>query len=135
MAGSRKWVAYTADNSNKYSVQLDESNSELTGFTDITIADEIAGTVPPPLPKGYTMRYVNVKDGATGSSRRLWVGSPTHPLVTGAAISILLWAFTGATDITTAISWAVTSFVGEITNERRPNSADTGFVDGDATQV
>ena len=132
MAGSRKWVVYQDDSSNDYSVQIDEGNAELAGFTDVSFAMEIAGVVPPPLPKGMTMRYVNVKDNNSGSTRKIWVGNKLHGLVTGSIVSLLLWAFTDGGAVA-AVSWAVTSPIGEAKSSKRPNAVDTGFLDGDAT--
>lgn len=133
MAGSRKWVKYKTDGGQFYSVNLDESNAEAAGFADITIADEIAGTVPPLLPKGYEMRYVNVSEPSSGSNRKIYVGDPANGLVTGSIISLLLWVFSDASNVSSAVSWVVRSFVGERNRARRANSTDTGFIDGDAS--
>lgn len=132
MAGSRSWKKYTADDDTVYSVNIDEGNAEAAGFDDLTPADEIAGVIPPQLPKGFKMRYVNVRDPATGSTRQIPVGKPTNGLATGAIVSLLLWAFNSSNAVT-AISWIVTSFVKEKYSSKRPNSNDTGFLDGDAS--
>lgn len=132
MAGSQKWQVYQDDGGVQYSVKLDEGNGEIAGFQDITAAMELAGVVPPVKPKELAMRYVNVKDSASGSSRKIYVGSKTHGLVTGNILSLLLWAFTDGS-VVSAISWIVTSFVGEVNKIKRPNSNDTGFLDADAS--
>lgn len=132
MAGSRKWQVYTDDSGVQHSVNIDESNGEIAGFTDITAAMSIAGTAPPVKPKGLAMRYVNVKDEVSGSNRKVFVGTRTHGLVTGSIMSLLLWAFTDGS-LVSAISWVVTSFIGETNKIKRPSSADTGFLDADAS--
>lgn len=132
MAGSRKWQVYQDDSGVQWSVNIDESNGEIAGFQDITSVMALAGTTPPVKPKELAMRYVNVKDEVSGSSRKVYVGSKTHGLVTGNILSLLLWAFTDGSVIS-AISWAVTSFIGETNKIKRPSSADTGFLDADAS--
>ena len=132
MAGSLSWKEYTTDAGVKYAVRIDEGNAELSGFDDITLAQEIAGAVPPILPKGFAMRYVNVQDPSSGSSRKIYVGKPDNGLATGAIKALLLWAFTDGGAVA-AISWAVKSFIGEQNRVKRASAADTGFLDGDAT--
>lgn len=132
MAGSKSWKKYLSDSGDTYSVLIDEGNAEAAGFDDLTPLDELAGAVPPPLPKGFKMRYVNVKDPASGSTRQIYVGKPTNGLATGSIVSLLLWAFTSDNAVS-AISWIVTSFVKEKFFAKRPNSNDSGFLDGDAS--
>lgn len=132
MAGSKSWKKYEADNGDVYSVLIDEGNAEAAGFDDLSVADELAGAIPPVLPRGFQMRYVNVKNPSNGSTRKIYVGKPSNGLVTGAIVSLLLWAFDSA-DVVSAVSWIVTSFVKEKYSAKRPNSTDTGFLDGDAS--
>ncbi len=132
MAGSLSWKKYLTDAGVTYSVKIDEGNAEAAGFDDVTIADEIAGVVPPELPKGFKMRYVNVKDPASNSGRKIYVGKPDDGLATGLVKSLLLFAFSGGS-AGAAIEWLVSSFVGEQNRVRIPSASDTGFLDGDAT--
>jgi hypothetical protein len=124
MAGSRKWFKYRAGDGNDYAVQLDESNGEVADFADYADADDL-----PLLPRGHTMRYVNVE--RNGASRKIWVGTPGSGLVTGSTISLLLSAF-GVGDFLAATAWKVLNFVSEKV-ARKPIATDTGILDGDAT--
>lgn len=132
MAGSKKWVKYTADNGNVYAVKIDESNAELTGFDDITIADEIAGVVPPPLPKGARMRYAIAVEPDSGNTRRIWVGKNDIALWLGSVFSVLLQIFGGAL-AGQSVPWQITSLIGEAFATQKASASDTGFDDGDDT--
>lgn len=132
MAGSLKSMVYTADDGNEYVVKIDESNGELTGFGDVTIAMEIAGTVPPPLPRNIKMRYATVQESESGSTRRIQVGSPTAAIWAGNVFTLLLPVFSG-TLAGQAVAWGIRLLVEEVANRSLGNSADTGFLDGDAT--
>jgi len=132
MAGSLKWMVYTADDGTAYSVKIDESNGELAGFDDITAAMEIAGTVPPVLPKNLKMRYATVVEPTSGSTRQIAVGKPTTPLWLGSALTLLLPLF-GGTLAGQAVAWGVRLLVEEVFSRQRPNASDTGFLDDDAS--
>ena len=132
MAGSLSWKKYVRDNGDIFAVKIDEGNAEAADFDDITVADEVAGVVPPPLPKSVKMRYANVRDPSSGSNRKIYVGKPDSGIMTGSVVSLLLWAFT-ANNAISAISWIITSVIGETFKESIPNSSDTGFLDGDAS--
>lgn len=133
MAGSRSWKKYKADNGQFYSVNIDESNAEAADFDDLSLADEIAGAVPPPLPRGMKMRSASVLDADVGSSRKIWVGKPDSGIITGSVSSLLLFAFNNASGISEAIAWVIQSIKGETQSSTRPRSRDSGFLDGDNT--
>lgn len=132
MAGSKKYMVYTADSGSQYTVSIDESNGELAGFDDVTIAMEIAGTVPPPLPKNIKMRYATLEESATGSSRKIAVGKPTAPIWIGNVFTLLLPLFGGSL-AGQAVAWGVRLLVEEVANRQLGNSRDTGFLDDDNT--
>lgn len=132
MAGSLKSMIYTADSGSRYTVRIDESNGELAGFDDVTTAEELAGTVPPPLPKEIKMRYARVTEPVSGSSRSIAVGKPTSPIWLGNVFTILLPVFGGSL-AGQAVAWGVSLLVEEVYNRTIGNSGDTGFLDDDAT--
>lgn len=121
MAGSMKWVRYTADNGQVYSVRMDESNSIAGGF-----ADQKSGESTNELPKGMVMRYVNVLHGATGTRRRLYLGKPDNALKNGGVVNLVVYTGTTAQ----AVQFQVTSYRGE--KKRSVFAADTALNDGTA---
>jgi hypothetical protein len=137
MAGSIKWVIYTGNivvdaqgngTFPKYSVRMDESNSEISGlgFSDFTgLETDVIGT----LPRGMKMRYISTINVASGATRKLYVGSPgIYGALAGA--SLLLGLF-GAAGTAALVAFGVRGFVDE---ERVIAFApDTGLNDGDAT--
>ena len=81
------------------------------------------------MPKGMQMRYANLK--RDGSSRKVWVGKPTSPIMLGTVVSLLL-SFFGAGSFAESVVWLISSVVGE-QSAPRPNPSDTGITDGDDT--
>lgn len=132
MAGSKKWMKYTADDGIQYGVVIDESNGEAAGFEDY--ADPAQGqpqTALPVLPKGAQMRYINVVDPTSGARRQIFVGKPDDDLWTGVATQILLPLVASNGLIAALTAFLVASSVGE--KFTRPISKDTGLTDGDNT--
>lgn len=125
-------MVYEADNGSQYSVKIDESNGELAGFSDVTTAMEIAGTVPPPIPKELKMRYVTVVEPTSGSTRKIAVGRPDSPIWLTNVLTLLLPLFGGSLAGQT-VAWGVRLLVEEVYNRSRPNASDTGFLDDDAS--
>lgn len=126
MAGSRKWVVYESDVGQKYAVNIDESNAEATDFDDLTPSDSF-----PRLPQGFTMRYGLFIDPDSGATRKIWIGKPSSPLITGAATAITLLLSGGVT----IADW-VLFFLRAIISENRgtiPVPFDTALLDGDET--
>lgn len=121
MAGSMKWVRYVADNGVTYSVRMDESNSIAGGF-----ADQKSGESTNELPKGTVMRYVNVLHGASGTRRRLYLGTPANALKNGGLVKLVVYSGTTAT----VQDFQVTSYRGE--KKRAVFAADTALNDGTA---
>lgn len=118
MAGSIKWVEYTADTGVKYAVKLDESVSESCFFDDYTELSSLAT-----IPKGLKMRYVNLVRLEAGATLRR-----TAPI--GKFANWTDYASGGSITID-GVVWQVSSLRGE---ERRiPVSFDTGKNDGDIT--
>ena len=122
MAGSRKTVAYVADDGNSYCISVDESNVEM-----IMGASVPASASHPALPKGVTPRKVRVQD-ETGLITRV------IPVLTQARYNSL----TGSTPLTLG---AVDSDNGTAVRVRTktpeknrfiPRDFDTGRQDGDA---
>lgn len=122
MAGSIKWVRYVADNGQTYAVRMDESNAIAGGFDD-----QVSGQTTAELPKGTTMRYVNVLEPQTGTRRRLYLGKPTNPLKNGGIVTLVVYSGTSAN----AVSFQVTSYRGE--KKRAVFAADTALNDGTAS--
>lgn len=114
MAGSIKWMVYTADDASEYAVLIDEGNGEAGGFKDY--AD---GTTAGVLPRYFQMRYVNAVS-ASGVARKFYIADPADPLLTD-----------GGTITVDSIAYAVSSRRGE--TARLPRAADSGQTDGDAT--
>lgn len=117
MAGSIKWMVYTADDAERYAVKIDESNGEALGFDDFD-----AGTDAPDetLPQGLTMRGINVIN-SEGIRRFFKVGKTDDPHYDGTNPSVTIGGTT----------WQITSTRGE--RRVRPFAFDTAQTDGDAT--
>lgn len=120
MAGSRKWMVYTDDYGNNYSIQVDESNGEAAGLADLTTANQTT----PELPRGLKPRYVNlVRAGASGEDikRKIVVGTlaALDAIITARALTLADGAYN------------LTSYQGE--RRRLPRPTDTAQNDGDLT--
>ena len=137
MAGSRKKMRYETDANTQaygydqyYYVDIDESNSEVSTFDDVTEANNVGLK---PLPKNaIKMRYAVVRS-ADGIVRKLYQGKPTagifDPVIASRIISLFLPDFfTGLVKL-----FSVVRIVGEVCRAETPLAADTGLVDGDAT--
>lgn len=114
MAGSIKWMNYTADDGTLYAVLIDEDNGEACDFLDYSGTAD--GAV---MPKYFNMRYVNAIS-ATGVTRKFYVGTPDSTLLAG-----------GGSVTVGGTAYAISSKRGE--SRRLPRAADTGQQDGDAT--
>jgi len=114
MAGSIKWMQYTADSGEIFVVKVDEGNGEALGFDDYAGTGE--GNL---LPRGFQMRYVNAISAA-GVQRRFWVGDPLDPLFAA-----------GGTVTIDSVAYNITSSRGE--KRTRPRGNDSGQLDGDAS--
>lgn len=127
MAGSRKWMIYTADDGTEYSVRVDESNSEALGMGWL---DYEVGSTAQALPRGFVMRTITAQDPVSGARRQIPVGQAgASAFAIGG--SILLQSFMpGATGV---IAFEILSAVGEQFSQSRPRATDTGLTDGDAT--
>jgi len=117
MAGSLKDMIYTADDGSKFFVRIDESNGEAAGFADVTEA----GVPSVGLPRGLQMRYVNAISVTNPRTKRLYVGTATNDLFTGATSVIGI----------DGENFVVSSSRGE--KRRRARNVDTGLTDGDDT--
>ena len=123
MSGSRKTVAYTADNGASHCISVDESNIEL-----IMGAQVLASGAFPALPKGTTARFVRVQD-ITGLIKR------TIPVLTIARFT----ALTGATPLTLGVGDIDSGTDVRVRNKGSevtkfiPRDFDTAKQDGDAT--
>jgi hypothetical protein len=119
MSGSLKWFKYVADDSTEYNVHMDKSNAAIGGFADADDASD------PNLPRGMTMRYVNLLHAASGSRRRLPIASTSEDIWTGVTNSAQLWLQGQATP--GLASFEVTSRVGE-RKTQNPTLVDSGLV-------
>lgn len=117
MAGSLKDMIYTADNGDQFFTRIDESNGELAGFADVTVA----GVPGIELPRGLKMRYINLVNVAGTRRLRIPVGTPDNDLFTGVASVIGI----------DGENFVVSSSRGE--KRRRARNIDTGLTDGDDT--
>lgn len=124
MAGSIKAMVYTSDQGDKYIVNIDESNGELTGFDDYINQADAA-----PIPKGLKMRYANVVEPITGAKRQIYVGKTSSDIWTGAIVGLLL--FLVGIESPGNVAFTLQSLVGE--KFTRYRAADTGLTDGDVT--
>jgi len=128
MAGSRKYLKYTADNGTVYAANIDESNGEYSnfGFTDYA-----TGENNPVLPKGLVMRHV-LLGSQTGTnertSRKLYIGTNGAVAAILALASILLPWYVGAGGF---MAFVPISYKAE--KSVIAKSDDTGLLDGDAT--
>jgi len=113
MAGPMGKFTYTSDNTVGYTVRIDGSNGVVTntGFTSSS------GRVT--LPHGFRMRHVWVVDDTdttggrtpTGARRKLYCGTVTCTVWTGADLSVDLPDFSVTPSVT--VAWNVESYVGE----------------------
>jgi len=123
MAGSRKTVAYTADDGTQYCISVDESNIEM-----IMGAQVAASGAYPALPKGTEPRFVRVEDLAGLVKRKI-------PVLTLARYT----ALDGTTDLTLPTVGDVDGGTAVRVRTKRgeknrfiPRDYDTGKFDGDA---
>lgn len=117
MSGSRKWMLYTADNGERYAVNIDEGNGEALGFDDYTGG---VGESTQLLPRGFQMRYINARS-ASGIRRRFWVGTAEVAQYTGENPSVTI----------DTVTYNISSTRGE--KRTTPVAIDTEQQDGDAT--
>ena len=122
MAGSRKTVAYAADDGNSYCISVDESNIEL-----IMGAQVPANTSFPALPKGTTPRFVRIEDITGKIKRTIPVLTQARWLALNGATALTL----GAGDIDSGTAVRVRNKGSEV-NRFIPRDFDTGKDDGDA---
>lgn len=120
MAGSIKWFVYQDDNGDPFAVKMDKGNAIAGGFVDV---QPNALTTIRELPRGFTMRYVNVMHLASGAKRRLYLGQRNNPLQQGGTVQLPLYV--GNTS--TAQPFFVTSYRGE--KKRRVFGEDTALKD------
>lgn len=117
MAGSIKWMIYTADDGKKYATKLDESNGEAFGFDDVGGASSYDAVIP----RSFKMRTVNLISADGKTRRSVPVGSITNEYWTGES----------GVAVIGGINYQVTSTSGE--RAVRPFALDTGLDDGDAS--
>lgn len=123
MAGSRKTVAYTADDGSLYCISVDESNIELIMGSQV-----LASGAYPAAPKGTEPRFVRIQD-ATGLIKR------KIPVLTSARFT----ALNGATALTLGAGDIDSGTVVRVRNKRAelnrfiPSDFDSAKQDGDAT--
>ena len=123
MAGSRKTVAYVADDGTSYCISVDESNIEL-----IMGGTVLANGSFPALPKGTFPRFVRIQD-ATGLIKR------KIPVLTAARFTALTGATVltlGSGDIDSGVAVRVRNKGSEVTRFI-PSDFDSAKQDGDAT--
>lgn len=128
MAGSIKWVVYTADDDKEYAVKLDESNTEIEilGFRDFELGDQ--GVVQP-LPPHIQMRHVYCRHGL--STRKIYVGKKDSIVISiGGALSLLYF---GGAGIPTFEAFIIFRYVSEKVKVVFPFPDDTFLDDGDPT--
>jgi len=126
MAGSLKWMKYTADNGQTYAVRIDESNGEAGGFADVVPED----TGLTQLPKGIKMRHVNTyQASASDRKRRFYIGGGEVLTDILAGTQTIISAPVVGTE--TAENFVITSYRGE--QSSIIGYIDTGLNDGDAT--
>jgi hypothetical protein len=123
MAGSRKTVAYTADDGDVYCISVDESNIEL-----IMGASVPASGAYPALPKGTTPRFVRVESELGLAKRKIPVLTLARYTALDGATPLTL----GAGDIDSGTAVRVRNKVGE-KNRFIPRDYDTAKLDGDST--
>jgi hypothetical protein len=139
MAGSMTWREYEADNGQKYSIKVDESNAEAIIGPSVKFLP-IRTSNWPQLPKGIKKRYVLCSNIANPKQRRkLYVG--TQSLLTtiqnneSSPITCPDYPGTNASTAGTAVNWTHTYYAGE-TRRNAPGitALDTGLDDGTTTQ-
>ena len=123
MAGSRKTVAYVADDGASYCISVDESNVEL-----IMGAQVPANGSFPALPKGTFARFVRIQDATGLIKRKIPVlTSARFTALTGSTVLVLA---TG--DIDSGTSVRVRNKGSEVTRFV-PSDFDSAKQDGDPT--
>jgi hypothetical protein len=122
MAGSRVDALYTADDgTTTYCINADESNLEMIMAAAVT-----PNATRPRPPRGFTPRYVVVKDITGTISREIPVLTPTrYAALNGSTVLAL-----GSVDSDVAVSVRVTAKTGE-KQRNAPRDFDSGRTDGD----
>jgi len=122
MAGSLKWFRYLADDGASYSINRDESTTELINVNaDLSVA-------PPKdvLPANVKPRTVRIKSPNGLAAREITILSLERYNVLSGVTAVVM----GANDVDTGLTFTVTSKRGERTS-RIPSAVDTGKLDGD----
>lgn len=129
MAGSKRYFKYTTDTNQDYSVELDESNSEVIVSGGQLMPNREAPY--PFLPKGLKMRYfLGESVGVRKLQRKFYIGDTS--LLIGLGTSIVLNA--RPYPDSEPVDWIVTAYRGEKVPFIKPVSivsGDTGLNDGD----
>ena len=122
MAGSRIDALYTADDgTTTYCINADESNLEMIMAATVT-----PNATRPRPPKGFSPRFVVVKDITGTISRKIPVLTPARfAALTGSTVLAL-----AAVDSDVATSVRVTTKTGE-KQRNAPKDYDSGRTDGD----
>lgn len=129
MAGSRRWFEYVTDTNQKYSVSLDETNSEATLNESALVGNRTAAH--PVLPKGLKMRYLLAESiGVRKLQRKFFVGDPS--LLIGLTSPVIIECAPYPDSLPEL--WEVTAYRGErstFTPDISTVEGDTGLNDGD----
>lgn len=135
MSGSLAWRAYTCDNGQVYSINVDESNANavVTGGVGGALLPQRTVSLPL-LPTGCDKRYVLTRDSVNqNEKRKFYVGTAASAAalsVPGATITAE--DYPGAGDAAgVSRTWVVTAYRGEKMRMAPPfSSPDTGLTDG-----
>lgn len=133
--GSRKWFEYTADDGQRYGMELDESTYTVAGLgfgaqVDVD-APEYAGILSSSATRPLSPRYFNMKgtdsDGRTVTRRVLVGDNESSAWVNPQGFTTTLLTVVNGTATPTV--FRVSSAIGE-QRQFIPNQ-DTGLIDGD----
>lgn len=129
MAGSKRYFEYVTDTGEKYSVVLDESNSEATIDGNQLMGNRTAAHIQ--IPKSLKLRYLLAESvGVRKLQRKFYVGDPIFLVGLSPTPIIVASPYPDSP----AVDWIVTAYRGEKNSFIAPLSetaGDTGLNDGD----
>lgn len=129
MAGSKRYFEYVSDTGAKYSVFLDESNSEATIDGNRIVGDRT--TFLPFAPRRIKFRYLLAESiGVRKLQRKFYVGDPIFLVGIGDTPIIVAPPYPDSAPL----DWIVTAYRGEKLGFTPPvsvDAGDTGLNDGD----
>lgn len=132
MSGSRTWREYRTDTGNKYSIQVDKSNSNLISAFSQVILCPVRAFDYPLAPIGLIPRRVHCFAQYSPRIKRSFViGNPEFFTSRVARGEEYIFSATPADEPSGVALWIITGYTGEkYTCPIYHSNADTGLIDG-----